>query len=113
MWHRMLFPAQEPNGRMDAIYLDRWVTHAVKEFSQNNANKPLAEQVAGIVPLLNVAMREVVRQTLCFCEERGELLDKVWNSYVGLFDFVLKEMRLSLETSKKKAAELEKTLLQE
>jgi len=113
MWHRTLFPAAEPKGRIDSIYLDRWVTHAIQEYSSHSGHLPLSEQLTGIVPILNTAMREVVRQTLCFCEARGNLLEQVWDAYVGLFNFVLQEMQTSLERSKKKVVILERNLKRE
>jgi len=111
MWHRTLFPSAEPQGRMDAIYLDKWLVYAIKEYAKTSNGKPLADQVCDIVGLLKKAMHEIIRMSLLSCEERGRLLEQVWNAYVNLFDFVLKEMQNTLLVYKRKAKDAEEALV--
>merc|ERR1712224_366553 len=58
----------------------------------------------------SVALHEIVRQVIHYCAERGVVLEKIWRTYVELFDRVLREMKSSLKTHKEKTAEVQAVL---
>merc|ERR1719174_2436653 len=70
----------------------------------------LAQAVDELVPILSVALHEIVRQVTHYCVERGVVLEKIWRTYVELFDRVLKEMHTSLRVHKERTSEVQEVL---
>eukprot|EP00920_Eleutheroschizon_duboscqi_P028035 GHVT01068494.1.p1 GENE.GHVT01068494.1~~GHVT01068494.1.p1 ORF type:complete len:175 (-),score=32.00 GHVT01068494.1:3049-3573(-) len=63
----------------------------------------LTAAVDELVPLLSIGLNEAVRQVSHHCAERGLVIEKIWSTYVELFDRVLSEMRRTHERHKIKA----------
>lgn len=65
------------------------------------------------VPKLSMSLHEIIQQVASHCAETGMVLEKVWRTYVELFDRVLKDLKQSLRTQNayvnKVVAELTKT----
>lgn len=110
MWRTLLFPSDKPSSRTDAVLLDAWITRAMTECGQSAPKSPqagggdLATRVEELVPLLSIGLHEVVRQVTHHCPERGLALEKIWKTYVDLFDRVLSEMQAALRLHKEKAS---------
>lgn len=101
MWHTKVFPSNTPSSRTDAVMLDAWITRALRKqqdsLEQNSRSKDdLVQTVEASIPILSVALHEVVRQVTHHCAERGVALDKIWRTYVELFHRVLRQMQQSL-----------------
>merc|ERR1719171_2068451 len=100
-----------PSSRTDAIMLDAWITKSLEKYSDKVSEKEdLAAAVEELVPILSIALHEIVRQVIHYCAERGVVLEKIWRTYVELFDRVLREMKSSLKTHKEKTAEVQAVL---
>lgn len=116
LWHTKVFPSSAPSSRTDAVMLDAWITRALErqqetlESLEHGAKEDLAQSVEGLVPILSVALHEIVRQVMHHCAERGVALEKVWRTYVELFHRVLKQMQKSLQDQKQRTAEVQATL---
>lgn len=111
LWHTKVFPSIMPSSRTDAIMLDAWITKSLERYSERVSEKDdLAQAVEELVPILSVALHEIVRQVIHYCAERGVVLEKIWRTYVELFDRVLREMKSSLKTHKEKTAEVQTVL---
>merc|ERR1719486_111086 len=111
LWHTKVFPSIVPSSRTDAIMLDAWITKSLERYSERVSEKDdLAQAVEELVPILSVALHEIVRQVIHYCAERGVVLEKIWRTYVELFDRVLREMKSSLKTHKEKTAEVQAVL---
>mmetsp|Transcript_126852 Transcript_126852/g.237079 ORF Transcript_126852/g.237079 Transcript_126852/m.237079 type:complete len:506 (-) Transcript_126852:57-1574(-) len=114
LWHTKVFPSSTPSSRTDAIMLDAWITRSLEQYRKEGpgaGNEDLARAVEDLVPILSVALHEIVRQVTHHCTERGTVLEKIWRTYVELFDRVLKEMQSSLLAEKKKTAEFQQILM--
>lgn len=107
----ILFPANKPSSRADAMILDRWVTDALGKFATRmNTKEDLSDAVEELVPILSIGLHEVVRQVTHHCVERGVVLEKIWRTYVELFDRVLKEMKASLKLHKARTVKVQEEL---
>lgn len=104
MWHTKVFPSETPSSRTDAVMLDTWITTALARHQDEAANREakgdLAHSVESLVPILSVALHEVVRQVTHHCAERGITLEKIWRVYEELFQRVLKQMHQSVALQK-------------
>uniref|UniRef100_A0A0G4IBC1 Uncharacterized protein n=1 Tax=Chromera velia CCMP2878 TaxID=1169474 RepID=A0A0G4IBC1_9ALVE len=97
LWHSLIFPSNKPSSRLDAILLDRWITQALERYASRLGTKAdLSQAVEDLVPLLSMGLHELVRQVAHHCVERGVVLEKIWRTYVELFDRVLKELKAAL-----------------
>eukprot|EP00747_Dinoflagellata_sp_TGD_P163379 gnl/TRDRNA2_/TRDRNA2_182004_c0_seq1.p1 gnl/TRDRNA2_/TRDRNA2_182004_c0~~gnl/TRDRNA2_/TRDRNA2_182004_c0_seq1.p1 ORF type:complete len:525 (+),score=126.63 gnl/TRDRNA2_/TRDRNA2_182004_c0_seq1:63-1637(+) len=112
LWCTKIFPSDTPSSRTDAILLDAWITRALEQHQQTGDDKgeDLVNAVENLVPILSVALHEIVRQIGHYCVERGVVLEKIWKTYVELFHRVLKEMQISLGMHKQKTAEVQQVL---
>eukprot|EP00929_Paragymnodinium_shiwhaense_P026960 TRINITY_DN15935_c0_g2_i1.p1 TRINITY_DN15935_c0_g2~~TRINITY_DN15935_c0_g2_i1.p1 ORF type:complete len:535 (+),score=191.42 TRINITY_DN15935_c0_g2_i1:197-1801(+) len=102
LWHTKVFPSQAPSSRKDAVMLDAWITKSLEQqgASESATSEELVQAVEKLVPTLSVALHEIVRQVTHQCMERGSVLEKIWRTYVELFNRVLKQMQESLTTQK-------------
>eukprot|EP00933_Yihiella_yeosuensis_P065131 TRINITY_DN6878_c0_g6_i1.p1 TRINITY_DN6878_c0_g6~~TRINITY_DN6878_c0_g6_i1.p1 ORF type:complete len:542 (-),score=126.92 TRINITY_DN6878_c0_g6_i1:49-1674(-) len=114
LWHTKVFPSSQPSSRADAVMLDAWITRSLDRFQQEAAAKhsDFNKTVEDLVPLLSVSVHEIVRQVMHHCSERGLALDKIWKTYVELFNRVLKQMQESVKLQKERTSEVQ-ALLQE
>lgn len=111
LWHTRIFPSDAPSSRADVIMLDAWITKSLQAYENNRkGTEDITQAVQDLVPILSVAVHEVLRQVAHQCAERGKVLGKVWCTYVELFNRVLNQMRESLRVersaTKKKQQEL-------
>jgi hypothetical protein len=114
LWYTKVFPSNTPSSRTDAVMLDAWITKtldAYKKMGTGGGKEDLAKAVEDLVPILSVALHEIVRQVMHHCVERGTVLEKIWRTYVELFDRVLQEMQVALGKEKQKTVELHQVLL--
>jgi len=94
--------------------LDAWITKtldACKKTGPGQGREDLARAVEDLVPILSVALHEIVRQVTHHCIERGTVLKKIWRTYVELFDRVLQEMQAALRKEKQKTFEIHEVLM--
>lgn len=111
----MLFPANKPTSRADAAVLDRWITESFINYAQRisegqGEEEDLIKTVEDLVPILSIGLHELVRQVTQHCLERGVVLEKIWKTYVELFERALNETRALLRRSKQKTARVEAEL---
>lgn len=115
LWHTQVFPSSTaPSSRTDAIMLDQWISNSLEKYAarMSQQQEDLAQAVEELVPILTVALHEIVRQVTHYCVERGVVLEKIWRTYVELFDRVLKEMHTSLRIHKERTTEVQEVLRQ-
>merc|ERR1719401_3413587 len=114
LWYTKVFPSNNPSSRTDAVRLDAWITRSLEAYKKTTSGgkEDLARAVEDLVPILSVALHEIVRQVTHHCTERGAVLEKIWRTYVELFDRVLHEMQAALSTEQTKTTEVHKVLLQ-
>lgn len=109
----ILFPANKPSSRADAVILDRWVTQALESYarrSQAQGTEDLSRAVDELVPVLSIGLHEVVRQVTHHCLERSVVLEKIWRTYVELFERALNETKASLRRHKDRTGKVEAQL---
>lgn len=108
----ILFPANKPSSRADAAILDQWIGEALLGYAKRagKTKEDLAEAVEELVPILSIGLHEIVRQVTHHCVERGVVLEKIWRTYVELFDRVLKEMKASLRLHKGRTQRVQEDL---
>ncbi|CAJ1445221.1 unnamed protein product, partial [Effrenium voratum] len=112
----ILFPANKPTSRADAEVLHRWVTSSFQSYarrhadSKENIEEDLTKTVQELVPVLSIGLNEVVRQVSQHCLERGVVLEKIWRTYVELFEDALAEAREALRRQKEKTSKCEEEL---
>lgn len=110
----VLFPANKPSSRADAAILDQWITKAFESYAQridgSKGEEDLTKIVEELVPILSIGLHEVVRQVTQHCLERGVVLEKIWRTYVELFERALNDTRALLCCHKEKTARVEAEL---
>eukprot|EP00742_Colponemidia_sp_Colp-10_P001595 GILJ01001714.1.p1 GENE.GILJ01001714.1~~GILJ01001714.1.p1 ORF type:complete len:479 (-),score=60.50 GILJ01001714.1:180-1616(-) len=107
LFHTVVFPASKPSSRRDAILLDHWMTTVLEEQSYKIQNaSDLSTVVDEIVPVLSTGVNEVVRQVTLQCTERGMLLDKMWRTYVQLFQRVLSDYKRKMHNQEERVQAL-------
>ncbi|CAE7897324.1 eryA [Symbiodinium microadriaticum] len=117
LWHTKVFPSDNPSSRTDAVMLDNWISKALEEVEDHltetqRSRDDFADTVQELVPVLSVALHEIVRQVMHHCPERGAALQKIWRTYVELFERVLEQMRQSLKIHKERTGEIQQELKQ-
>eukprot|EP00448_Togula_jolla_P021147 CAMPEP_0170573856 /NCGR_PEP_ID=MMETSP0224-20130122/2989_1 /TAXON_ID=285029 /ORGANISM="Togula jolla, Strain CCCM 725" /LENGTH=402 /DNA_ID=CAMNT_0010896473 /DNA_START=82 /DNA_END=1290 /DNA_ORIENTATION=- len=113
LWHARVFPSDQPSSRTDAVQLDAWITRCLERYQQSSScetKEELARAVEDLVPILSVGLHEVARQITHHCGERGVVFEKIWRTYVELFDRVLRQMQSSLQAQKQRTLEVQKEL---
>jgi len=107
----VLFPANKPSSRADAQVLDQWVSKSFASYAQRSKDKvpveDLTKAVEELVPVLSIGLNEIVRQVSQHCLERGLVLEKIWRTYVELFERALAESREALHRQKERTAKYE------
>merc|ERR1740138_67338 len=66
--------------------------------------------VEELVPILSIGLHEIVRQVTQHCIERGVVLEKIWRTYVELFERLLAETRALLKFHKDRTGQVQKEL---
>eukprot|EP00427_Karlodinium_veneficum_P019662 CAMPEP_0169131144 /NCGR_PEP_ID=MMETSP1015-20121227/38093_1 /TAXON_ID=342587 /ORGANISM="Karlodinium micrum, Strain CCMP2283" /LENGTH=408 /DNA_ID=CAMNT_0009195391 /DNA_START=40 /DNA_END=1262 /DNA_ORIENTATION=- len=112
----ILFPTNKPSSRADAVVLDQWVTTSLARYAQKMANTKegpgdLPRMVDELVPILSIGLHEVVRQVTHHCLERGVVLEKIWRTYVELFERALAETRALLRYHKARTQRVDTELV--
>ncbi|CAD8178464.1 unnamed protein product [Paramecium pentaurelia] len=82
-----------PNRQM-AIDLQLWFDYMIKKVKQsvmleNSNTQSIAEEISLIY---SSCLKEIIRQVSLDCKERGQLLEKVWNSYIVLIDDLIQNI---------------------
>ncbi|CAE8713240.1 unnamed protein product, partial [Polarella glacialis] len=67
--------------------------------------------VEELVPILSIGLNEIVRQVSQHCLERGLVLEKIWRTYVELFERALADARATLKKQKERTSKLEAELV--
>eukprot|EP00448_Togula_jolla_P031333 CAMPEP_0170623622 /NCGR_PEP_ID=MMETSP0224-20130122/29796_1 /TAXON_ID=285029 /ORGANISM="Togula jolla, Strain CCCM 725" /LENGTH=332 /DNA_ID=CAMNT_0010950087 /DNA_START=162 /DNA_END=1160 /DNA_ORIENTATION=+ len=111
----VLFPANKPCSRADAVVLDQWVTRSLAHYAQRSSSseaneESLSRAVEELVPILSIGLHEIVRQVSQHCLQRGMVLEKLWRTFVELFERALREAKASLKRYRTKTAKLEADL---
>ncbi|CAJ1396114.1 unnamed protein product [Effrenium voratum] len=112
LWHTKVFPSETPSSRTDAVMLDNWVNKALAKVEDHvtatqRSRDDFSQTVRELVPVLSVALHETVRQVMHHCPERGHALEKIWRTYVELFERVLDQMQQSLQVHKDRTEQVQ------
>ncbi|XP_069794238.1 axonemal dynein light chain domain-containing protein 1 isoform X2 [Narcine bancroftii] len=93
-----VFPSMKPNGRLEAIQLSQVMDIMLEKVGFNDDNKQelkgevqmhhLLDLVKKEQDIYNIVFHELIRQVSVDCSERGELLAKIRDKYVGLLDYI-------------------------
>lgn len=70
----------------------------------------ISQAIEELVPILSIGLHEIVQQVTHQCLERGVVLEKIWRTYVELFERALTEARASLRRHKERASHVEAEL---
>ncbi|PRP81719.1 hypothetical protein PROFUN_10819 [Planoprotostelium fungivorum] len=103
MWETKIFPSSKPTGRREVVLLDNWLNQQLQENVEKNPD-PL-ESVKEAQNLYSVCFHEIIRQVWVNCAERGQLMEKIWNRYLQLFEHILKMREHEREQYNKKIQE--------
>mmetsp|Transcript_23674 Transcript_23674/g.50549 ORF Transcript_23674/g.50549 Transcript_23674/m.50549 type:complete len:429 (+) Transcript_23674:170-1456(+) len=112
----LLFPANKPSSTADAIVLDKWISNSFANYAQRTASRNLDDEeeltraVEELVPILSIGLHELSRQVSQNCLERGVVLEKIWRTYVDLFEKALSGTRKALRKQREKTAKVERDL---
>jgi len=110
----MLFATNKPCSRADAAVLNRWVTGVLDRYAEKMAagqeGTTSTQMVDELVPLLSLGLHELVRQVNQHCSERGVVLEKIWRTYVELFDKALAETRSLMRFHKARTLRVDNAL---
>lgn len=112
----LLFPGNKPTSRADAVMLDRWIADSLASYAERTGSREetgeedLSMAVEELVPILSIGLHEIVRQVTQHCIERGVVLEKIWRTYVELFERSLKETRAALQKHKDRTSKVEADL---
>lgn len=112
----ILFPANKPSSRADASVLNQWLTRALENYAKRTIHSDLRVEdlnkaIEELVPILSIGFNELVRQVTQQCLERGVVLEKIWCTYVELFETTLVGTRATLRKQKEKSRRVEAELL--
>merc|ERR1719277_2914562 len=94
------------------------MTNAFANYAQRSASSDsvpaedeiLAKAIEELVPLLSIGLHEIVRQVTQHCLERGVVLEKIWRTYVELFERALSETKASLKRHTERTGRVEEQL---
>jgi hypothetical protein len=108
----LLIPGPKPSSRADAIMIDAWVSTALSRYLEKTRGKEedITSAVEDLVPILSIALHEVVRELTHECSERGIVVEKIWRTFVELFERVLRDVRGLLALHKRKTQDLDEAL---
>lgn len=113
-----LFGSNKPSNQDDARVLAHWLScmfasHEQKKLArQSDTQDDLAHAVELLIPILSIALHEVVRQLTHHCLERSVVLEKVWRIHNDLFAKALTELRVSLREHRQGGAQTEASVQQ-
>ena len=88
LWATKVFPSTKPTGRKEVLLLENWLNKMLQENIAKVVD-PL-EAVKEAQKLYNICFHELSRQVWVQCAERGQLMEKLWNRYLQLFEHVLR-----------------------
>mmetsp|Transcript_42317 Transcript_42317/g.131658 ORF Transcript_42317/g.131658 Transcript_42317/m.131658 type:complete len:258 (-) Transcript_42317:16-789(-) len=94
---------------MDGSVTSAFVSYAQRSMD-SQGEEDLIRTVEELVPILSIGLHEVVRQVTQHCLERGVVLEKIWRTYVELFERALGETRASLKRNKEKTMRVQADL---
>jgi hypothetical protein len=100
-----MFPTNRLCSQADAVVLDKWITNSLGRYADKLSHSTeedsnLSQMVDELVPILSIGLHEVNRQVTQHCLERGVVLEKIWRTYIELFERALSETRAMLRFHK-------------
>ena len=79
-----------PSGRKEVIVLSNWLNTMLEKIYNEETIK--TDKIFEDIQLIYTAcLQEIIRQVKVQCGERGQLLEKIWEAYIDLFDRVMRE----------------------
>ena len=105
LYRTVVFPARRPAGRQDVINTERWITEMME--SRALKAKAPSEAARELLPILEMAMQELIRQVSLHCAERGSLLERIWQSHSELFDHILLQIKTVTEKYHEKITKMQ------
>ncbi|KAG1945757.1 axonemal dynein light chain domain-containing protein 1 isoform X2 [Pimephales promelas] len=107
------FPSLKPSGRLEVIQLMKVMDEMLEKAGVNQEFQELTDlsQIENLLELVgieqniyNIVFHELIRQVSVDCAERGQLLAKLRQRYVSLFDRIPRQVKgLHTETLAQKA----------
>eukprot|EP01029_Cantina_marsupialis_P019954 TRINITY_DN4649_c0_g3_i1.p1 TRINITY_DN4649_c0_g3~~TRINITY_DN4649_c0_g3_i1.p1 ORF type:complete len:1489 (+),score=463.05 TRINITY_DN4649_c0_g3_i1:83-4549(+) len=111
-WVRTEFPSLKPSGRREVVLLEKWLQEMLNGINVDSL--PPVEVVENAQLIYSSCFHELMRQVSVHCVERGSLLDKIWKTYVGLFERLLQvnqlEVNAAMESMRKNEEDCQRTL---
>ena len=95
LWNTVVVPTAQPTGdAKETQQLEQWLAHHLKRATDTVGGKPeggareTAHYVQAVLPILAMAVNEIVRLVTTKSTKLGGLLDRTWRSFSSLFDMV-------------------------
>eukprot|EP01116_Phalansterium_solitarium_P012950 TRINITY_DN2972_c0_g1_i2.p1 TRINITY_DN2972_c0_g1~~TRINITY_DN2972_c0_g1_i2.p1 ORF type:complete len:262 (-),score=59.92 TRINITY_DN2972_c0_g1_i2:125-910(-) len=85
-WHSTVWPSERPIDRRQVMLLEEWLTRRLQELIITDH----LEEVKERQKLYSMAFHELIRQVWVQLPERGQLMAKIWQRYLLLFEHILK-----------------------
>ena len=99
-----------PSGRTEVILLQNWLANKINDLKKEKLEPK--ERLYKADQVYNITLNELIRQVCLECNERGELIKKVWKCYISLYDDILEDMQLHHSQNIKKQLEKHLTVQQ-
>eukprot|EP00002_Diphylleia_rotans_P036602 TRINITY_DN8084_c0_g1_i2.p1 TRINITY_DN8084_c0_g1~~TRINITY_DN8084_c0_g1_i2.p1 ORF type:complete len:899 (+),score=215.89 TRINITY_DN8084_c0_g1_i2:143-2839(+) len=91
-WQQVTFPSLVPSGRSEVLLLEEFFDQRISDWEAQTSTGATEEKMLSIEDFESVkkiyvtCFSEIVRQVSVQCVERGRLLTRMWNTFVGIND---------------------------
>eukprot|EP00002_Diphylleia_rotans_P034657 TRINITY_DN7474_c0_g1_i23.p1 TRINITY_DN7474_c0_g1~~TRINITY_DN7474_c0_g1_i23.p1 ORF type:complete len:1086 (+),score=192.36 TRINITY_DN7474_c0_g1_i23:111-3368(+) len=117
-WYFSVFPTRNPTSRREVHFLGKWMEKELKKrnwdiesnrIDQTSIMKISAADIKGINDTFDACFHEISRQISIQCNERGRLLDTVWDQKALFVHNVLKQNQSFRDTVASLQTQLEES----
>jgi len=106
MWTRREFPSLKPTSRREVVLLREWLDTMLENLDID-ASTSVMDIVQQAQAVHSACFHELVRQVTVQCAERGELMVRVWRTYLDLFTRMVEIHNQNEEQLKQQHRDLE------
>jgi hypothetical protein len=75
----------KPSGRREAELLNLWVEMMMDKYVYSMKDNPVEQRVKAAQLIYTLCLKEIIRQVTVHCNQRGYLLEKIWNAQIRLY----------------------------
>jgi hypothetical protein len=94
--YRNSLESGKPSGRREAELLNLWVEMMMDKYVYSMKDNPVEQRVKAAQLIYTLCLKEIIRQVTVHCNQRGHLLEKIWNAQIRLYskhdDSVIKDL---------------------